>query len=416
MITPKTAKSNSPQALDRRVQMFSGGGFRFGYYLGSYACLYDEGLQPDVIIASCGGSLSALLVDIAPSSKDLYQLSQSRELYQALSAVQAKAAPTNSPPTNTIATEAALIKVKNSLKRSKSRSRPHYFSNAYHRWRMANNPSKLKALHQQQSYQQLLAELNQLAMFEIDEEQNWLTELLKLKDSSQPTPKIAIVASRLSPSSEFGSCVRLEEVLFADPALNDSLQSACEQDAYCCIKCPVYPYAPHRLVPNIKLAALTLHNMPLAVRASMADMYYLNPIALPGLGWCLGGVIDLTPIELACKLGTTVFAETKAQYDPKLAVPAIKKVFGFDPNSRLKALPDKTHKPQFDYATELHWLPFADNGKMLRGQHITKRINFFQRNVSLQHPSYDRFVSHMQAQWQFGYQRTLQYIKQHMKG
>lgn len=57
------AQSNK---LYERLQLFSGGGSRFGYYLGSYAALVDNDLTPDIIIGTCGGSLSALLVHLAP--------------------------------------------------------------------------------------------------------------------------------------------------------------------------------------------------------------------------------------------------------------------------------------------------------------------------------------------------------------
>ena len=61
-----------------RVQLFSGGGSRFGYYLGSYAALVTHDLTPDIIIGTCGGSLSAYLVQLASDPKDLQQLMCSR--------------------------------------------------------------------------------------------------------------------------------------------------------------------------------------------------------------------------------------------------------------------------------------------------------------------------------------------------
>ena len=63
-------------------------------------------------------------------------------------------------------------------------------------------------------------------------------------------------------------------------------------------------------------------------------MYYLPPTYIRMLGWCLGEVINLTPIELAAQLADTIFAETKAGYDSWLAAPAIQRVFDFDSNQR----------------------------------------------------------------------------------
>ena len=63
-------------------------------------------------------------------------------------------------------------------------------------------------------------------------------------------------------------------------------------------------------------------------------MYYLPPTYIRMLGWCLGEVINLTPIELAAQLADTIFAETKVGYDSLLAAPAIQRVFDFDSNQR----------------------------------------------------------------------------------
>ncbi|MGO1742917.1 MAG: patatin-like phospholipase family protein, partial [Psychrobacter sp.] len=80
--------SNNSIKPYQRVQLFSGGGSRFGYYLGSYAALVAHDLTPDIIIGTCGGSLSAYLVQLAPDPKDLQQLMCSRELYHVIAAIR----------------------------------------------------------------------------------------------------------------------------------------------------------------------------------------------------------------------------------------------------------------------------------------------------------------------------------------
>jgi hypothetical protein len=146
----------------------------------------------------------------------------------------------------------------------------------------------------------------------------------------------------------------------------------------------------------------------------MADMYYLQPTFIEGLGWSLGGVIDLTPIELAAQFGSSVFAETKAGYDRVLAAPAIQRIFGFDPNERLAEVlsfkADKNSTNDIEQ-NKIHWLPFADNGKALAGQHARKRLNVRQGRIDLIHADYDDFVQQMQAQWHYGHQRTLKYLQ-----
>ncbi|PNK59617.1 patatin-like phospholipase family protein [Psychrobacter sp. FDAARGOS_221] len=393
-----------------RVQVFSGGGSRFGYYLGSYACLHDKGIAPDVILATCGGSFASLLVDIAPDPKDLHALIQRREVYDAVSAFQARA-------------------LKGSLLR-KALSGQGLSKYAYHaikRWRASSKSSKsLKNKHNLiSSYQALLIELQQLAMFEIANERYWLDDLLALKPKYQSSqliksssaPDIAIIASRLYPSSDINNntSAKLQEVLFAPKKLvcNKSINLST-------LECPTYHYTPERLKPTIKVVGGRGDNsnngnqnsgwqIAQAVRASMADMYYLTPIHVDNVGWCLGGVIDLTPIELACQLGHTVFAETKQPYDSYLAVPAIKRIFGFDANERLQSV-NEYQQVNKSLTNQIHWLPFADNGSVLAGQHVAKKINLKQFNLDLVHAPFDIFKQQMQTQWDYGYQRTLDYL------
>ncbi|MGO2364390.1 MAG: patatin-like phospholipase family protein [Psychrobacter sp.] len=389
-----------------RVQLFSGGGSRFGYYLGSYAALVEHDLKPDMIIGTCGGSLSAYLVKLASDPKDLQGLMYSRELYSVIKAIR-------------------HVTPDEANRRAKMR----YMTHALKRLGLSLSHQSSKAqLHRQaDSYARLLDELQQLAMFRIDNEEQWLDELSSFAssrqsdfDANKTTPEIAIIASRLY-SMPFDSNMadalandnlKLQELLFAPLRLADYLSDLPTE----LMTSPAHAFASERIHPPVKL--LTQWDIQSVVRASMADMYYLPPTHITELGWCLGGVINLTPIELACQLAETVFAETKDGYDAWLAAPAIKRVFGFDPNARLatvhsyqsQAALSKVTSPK---ATQPHWLPFADNAQQLTGQNVHKRFNLQQMTVELIHADYDGFVQQMQAQWQYGHQRTVDYIQQH---
>ncbi len=392
-----------------RVQIFSGGGSRFGYYLGSYAALVAHDLTPDIIIGTCGGSLSAYLVNLAPDPKDLQALMCSRELYRAITAIRH------------VAPDEASRRLK-----------IRYMTQALKRWRLSRQTSNRQKPQQADNYERLLDELQQLAMFRVDNEGQWLDELsrfpLKNHNPYSPNaPDIAIIASRLYETTNQATTVdsadilsdkrfKLQELLFAPPGLVSSLVNSSTED----IIAPAHAFADGRIHSSVKI--LTQWDFAPAVRASMADMYYLPPTHIATLGWCLGGVINLTPIELACQLGRTVFAETKAGYGAWLAAPAIQCVFGFDPNKRLaqvhsyqsaeiQSLATSTEAHQ--RVNQLHWLPFADNAQQLAGKHVQKRFNIKQLTVELIHSDYDGFVQQMQAQWQYGYQRTAEYIQQH---
>lgn len=66
------------------IQCFTGGGTRFGYYLGSYAAWSAHQPAPSAIFATCGGSIAAWLVSQAPDSKKLYEIATSPILHQTL--------------------------------------------------------------------------------------------------------------------------------------------------------------------------------------------------------------------------------------------------------------------------------------------------------------------------------------------
>ena len=386
-----------------RVQLFSGGGSRFGYYLGSYAALVAHDLTPDIIVGTCGGSLSAYLVQLAPDPKDLQQLVCSRELYHVISAIRH------------VAPDEANRRLK-----------LRYITHALKRWYLSRQLSKRQQYQQADNYEQLLVELQQLAMFRIDNEEQWLDGLSRFASTDNVTsqfafsaPEIAIIASRLyqAPDSDVASNaslnenLKLQELLFAPPRLSSFASSSSFER----MMAPAHALTDGRIHQSV--AILTQWEFVSAIRASMADMYYLPPTHIQELGWCLGGVINLTPIELACQLGETVFAETKAGYDSWLAAPAIQRVFGFDPNRRLAQvhgfLPStELHQDNFENSSQLHWLPFADNGEQLAGQHVRKRFNMKQMTIELMHSDYDGFVQQMQAQWQYGYQRTAEYLQQ----
>lgn len=388
-----------------RVQLFSGGGSRFGYYLGSYAALVAHDLTPDMIVGTCGGSLSAYLVNLAPDPRDLQELMCSRELYRVITAIRHVAPDEVS-------------------KRLKIRC----MTQAFKRWRLTKQKANGQRQQQADNYERILDELQQLAIFRVDNEEQWLDELsgFSLKQNNNlcnPTaPEIAIIASRLHPTASQGTTVdnafhndfRLQELLFAPPRLA-ALDLIAEK-----LNSPAHTFATGRITQSVK--TLTKWDFAPAIRASMADMYYLPPTHIAALGWCLGGVINLTPIELACQLGHSVFAETKAGYDSWLAAPAIQRVFGFDPNERLaqvqgldstETLPRADSVETSPRVNQLHWLPFADNAQQLARQHVQKRFNIRQMTVELIHSDYDGFVQQMQAQWQYGYQRTTDYIQQH---
>ncbi|MGR3899700.1 patatin-like phospholipase family protein [Psychrobacter sp. 1176_08] len=387
-----------------RVQLFSGGGSRFGYYLGSYAALVEHDLKPGLIIGTCGGSLSALLVQLAPDPVVLKQLIESHALYKVIGNI-----------THVAPDEVSM------------RHKWRYASQAFNRWRTSHLSMRQSA----NMHADLLDELQHLAMFRITNDDQWLDELIHLANTNKQTvidpmtPDIAIIASRLYQGQAAQTArgqPQLQEVLFAPLPLahryrTQLIPNSTTEPTACTtfdkLISPVNTLARTRIHQNV--AVLQEWEIATAVRASMSDMYYLPPIHIRELGWCLGGVINLTPIELAAATGHTVFAETKAGYDRWLAAPAIRHVFGFDPNVRLAQVHQYQHRDGASgFTSQIHWLPFSDNAAQLVGQQVRKRLNMKTAMIELVHSSHDTFVRQMQAQWDYGYKRTVSYIQQHL--
>ena len=246
-----------------RVQLFSGGGSRFAYYLGSYAALVSHDLKPDIIVGTCGGSLSAYLVNLAPDPTDLQDLMCSRELYHVISAIRH------------VAPDEANRRLK-----------IRYMTQALKRWRLSRQVSNRQKQQQADSYERLLSELQQLAMFRIDDESQWPDELSHFSPNHNnlynPTaPEIAIIASRLyqapnQPGNQTPTAdssvydeFKLQELLFAPPRL--AVSEHFEQ----MLNSPAHMFADGRIHQSVNVVKQWAFDS--AVRASMADMYYLPP-------------------------------------------------------------------------------------------------------------------------------------------
>ena len=54
----------------QQCMVLSGGGFRFGIYLGMYAAACDAGRAPGPVLASCGGAIAAAVIPTLPDPVD----------------------------------------------------------------------------------------------------------------------------------------------------------------------------------------------------------------------------------------------------------------------------------------------------------------------------------------------------------
>ena len=355
------------------IQLFSGGGARFAYYLGSYAALVAANSAPNALLGSCGGSIAAWLVAQTPEPQRLYQLATSAALYRAL----------------------ANLWVCHAL--------PHRLATVFQaalRYWQTRSVSRLQRIHLTDKYDDFLQYLSDYALFEQPENpQTWLQTVADFAAQlPNPQPQIApdiwLNASRILPQSP----VLFQQILFT----NQNHLSFRLPDN------PNFVYAPHRQMRSVACVSCT--NFQAAVLASIADMFYLKPIDIQSVGYCMGGVMDLVPIELAYSLAETVFAEEKPRYDNYLAAPAIARVFGTPAHLRWQQVADFMAKHR-----DIHALPLADNRTALAGRYVAKRYDWFSGCLKIQQIDADLFAEYVDAQWQYGYDKTMIYLEENIK-
>jgi len=327
--------------------VMAGGGFRFGYYLGMHAAAEDSGMAPDIILASCGGSLAAAIIHALPDAAQRKQWLTSREMYRFMCSL--RAAPHVRPLP---VLGAALLR---GLSRGRAERVPDVF-NDY--------------------------------MFE-------LPETLPLPAPCAAGPALAVVAAKLLFGREQAGEARGDRALFAEVlfgperacGLLQGWQSPASSPAWSC-----GAVAPGLLLDSAMPAAD-------AVRSSITDMLYFACHPHGGEHY-MGGVIDLFPIEIAHGLAKHVTMEAKPPFGQVLAIPALRKVLGIDGNARLKHV----------HAQHAHaWVDTSDISHALRGSGMQKRIDWLGNRIRLQMPSsLDEYAKDVEAQWQYGYQRGIE--------
>lgn len=355
------------------LQLFTGGGARFGYYLGSYAALVQADRAPHALLASCGGSLAAWLVSQVPEPKALYTLATSAHFYHAITSL------------------------------CHSQTPPHRFALPFQaalRFWQTRSVSYLTQLHRRDTPVKLLKELEQYAVFQsLPCPHTWLndvaTHAAQLPNiSTRRAPDILIFASRLIHENQQ---IKWQPVLFVPPHFAD----------FRLPENPNFAHAPHRQSRDIHIQRTD--DFQAAVAASVADMYYQKTVFIQNLGECSGGVIDLVPIELAHALAQTVFAESKPRYDRYLAEPAILRVFGTPANLRHAQVHDFMNKHE-----NIHILPFAHNRADLAGKYFNKSYDWRSGCLNMDLGNADRFAEYMDAQWQYGYNQTIDFLEKNL--
>jgi len=328
--------------------VMAGGGFHFGYYLGVYAALCESGLQPDVLLASCGGAIAAALIQALPDDAQRRAWLSAPQMYHFWRSLQ-------STPNAKVT---------------------HAFASAMQR-RFFGHSAKY------------IPDLFHDYMFEIPAQ-------LPLPKHDQSNIDVAIVAGKLNYAEHEVGQLRGQRKLFSEIIF-------CEQRAADLLDSLPSPLSDAMYGDNAIAAQMLIDtSMPMndAVRASISDMFYFRCHSHSlGAGDYIGGVVDLFPIEVANRLADSVIMELKGGYDETYGIPAIRTVLGFDGNQRL----GQVLKQHADI-----WVDTSDMEQYFLRQRIHQKIIWYKNKIQIITPkSYEDYVQMITAQWDFGYRRGM---------
>lgn len=328
-----------------RCMVLAGGGFRFGYYLGMHAAAVDAGREPDLLLATCGGAVAGAIIAGLPDTAARKAWLGSRRMYEFLGDLRSSERATPAR---------ALIDVaRRRLSGGRAARLPDLF-NDY----LFELPAQLPLPAGGGGHGTALAIIGGKLLFGPNE-------------TGQPRRGRAIYSV----------------TLFCDggtAALAAGLPSAIGADGWS-----------DAVTPDLLVDTA----MPVAdaARISIADMIYFRCQTARGADYT-GGVIDLFPVELARGLARHVTMEMKEAYDELLAIPALRSVFGFDGNRRLRHV----HAQPVDV-----WVDTSDVRRAMSGRGVRKRVDWRRNRVALVAPaSYERYVADVDALWNYGYQRA----------
>lgn len=339
---------NNPQKF-KRCLMLSGGGSRFAYYLGIHAAADACQQSPDLLLASCGGAIAGAIIQGLPDSKTRKQWMLSRDMYDYLQSLQ-------------VGQHVRLF------------------------------PQLLNALSRYiTSYTKGDLVTHIPALFS-----DYLVDIypnIPLPPTLSEGPALGIVAGRLRyGQNEVGELRKgrqlFTEVIFGNEPIRALLDGMLS---------PVGGERASGAVIGSTLEVMT--NVPVAdaVRISLADIFY-SPCQRYGSHYYCGGVIDLYPLELAHALAKEVAMELKPPFSRYLANPALRTVFGFDGNTRLRHVHAQPTSVRID----------TSDMERAIAPSLSKGFQWLSNRIALVPPSYGEYLAIIEAQWQYGFSRGME--------
>lgn len=276
----------------KRVLVISGGGVTPGFSVGMVAGVQSMGWNPDLVIATCGAGIGAIVNNSEKTIDGSYNLMKTKEFFEAVSLV-------------TVSNTSALD-MKNKLDKAKDVSvYPDIFENL-----LLKSPDTFPKLIRTTRFNQDPAH-----------------------------PRLIIVSARSSFGPEHVGRVRNNAPMFQQIYFTDSDTAKHIKNW----KIPEKFAFPNTTVER-DTETLTSFDLITAMRAGIADPYLLNPSIINNQ-YYFTGAVDLYPIDIALSLGDEVVATYPVARFQDYEDTAFFSAFGFKQTDRLlEAIKQKSVK------------------------------------------------------------------------
>lgn len=339
----------------KRAVIFSGGGTRLMIYLGIFAALEELDLKPDLLMASCGGSFAATVINAFPDHLSRKKYLQSEEYFQVVS--------------GTVITQQKRLSKMGlfSLKKIFDKRKAPFIEDVFRRY-----------------------------LVEMPQELSQYFPSIKNSQFSKEIPTVIIGSQILFTPNECGKKRNgrklYQKTIFTDPETAEKINPEniiISSESFKNSAVEKFP----KIITNFSLLEST--------RASVSDMFYVEPAFLQGK-YFAGGAIDLVPAEISQHLAQEIITEKKQPYNP-VEEALVRSVLGFSGNERLAETDQLLSGFQIDT---------TDIKQVLEGHYLKKGIDWRKFEVSFSFPkSYRQFVKDMEIQWQYGFNQTMKSIK-----
>lgn len=334
--------------------VFSGGGTRFAMYCGMFAAFEEKGLSPDLIIGVCGGSIAAAVINSFKTNSERKNYLQSREFFEFVQSTK-------------LTKERKLHRIGwYSLKKTYSKNRAPFIENVFDNY-LVNMPQDISL------------------------------QLPSLSSQFAQNVSCIIIGSQILFDSMDTGKARKNKKLYKKVLFTDQITA--QKIDLNTIKIQSKNYELSAVDSSIEI----LSDVPIqkAMRISVSDMFYVEPVLYQNQYYA-GGAIDLIPIELALEVAEEVIFEKKKSYT-NVEESLVRAVLGFSGNQRL----DEIQKKAVNY-----WIDTTDATQALNGHYCQKKIDWKNFEIKIDLPdSYQKFISDIDKQWQYGYDKALKELQ-----